>query len=135
MKANKIHHIGIVIPDLEAGKRLFGDLFGMEFDHEESSDVWNVKAAFYRCGESLIELLQPIGPGVDQDFLDRTGGGIHHICYQVDDIEEAYRTASQQVGVDDGPQPGNGGSRIFFLKPEDVFNIETELLEPKREGK
>ena len=131
MKAKKIHHIGIVVPDLEAAKHLFGELLGMDYDHEESSDVWNVKAAFYRCGESLIEVMEPTGPGVDQDFLDRTGGGIHHVCYEIDDADQAYAELSRRLRVEgDGPQPGNSGSRIFFLNAEDTFHIETELLEP-----
>ena len=135
MKARKIDHVGIVIADLEKAKWVFGELLGMEFDHEEVMDAWNVKAAFFRCGESLIELLQPIGPGIDQDFLDRTGGGLHHICYEVDSIDQAYQELSQHMRItSDGPLPGNGGSRIFFLEPEDIFHIETEFMEPKRES-
>ena len=134
MKTHKIHHIGIVVPDLAKAKMVFGDLFGMKYDHEESSDVWNVNAAFYWCGDVLIELLEPTGPGVDQDFLDERGGGLHHICYIIDDADKAYEELSHHFGMaSDGPEPGNSGSRIFFLKAEDVFNIETEFLEPKKE--
>lgn len=130
MKPSKIDHVGIVVADLERAKYVFGTLFGMEFDHEEVVDTWNVKAAFFRCGASLIELLEPIGPGVDQDFLDQTGGGLHHICYQVDDIDQAYQELSKTMRItSDSPQPGNGGSRVFFLEPDDVFHIETEFLE------
>lgn len=133
MKTKKIHHIGIVVADLAKAKRIFGDLFGMKLDHEESSDVWNVNAAFYWCGDVLLELLEPTGPGVDMDFLEERGGGLHHICYEIDDADTAYQELSGHFGMaSDGPVPGNSNSRVFFLKAEDIFQIETEFLEPAK---
>ena len=130
MKAKKINHVAIIIPDLDEARHFYGEVLGLPFDHEESSDVWNVTALFYWCGDVLLELLYPTGPGVDMDFLNESGGGIHHIAYEVDDIEEAFASMKDTYGTQtDEILPGASDSRIFFLKTENVGNVETELVQ------
>ncbi len=130
MKVKQINHVAIVVPDLEKARHFYGEILGLPFDHEESSDVWNVKALFYWCGNILLELLYPTGPGVDMDFLEKTGGGLHHICYEVDNIEEAFDTLKSSIGTQtEEILPGASDSRIFFLKTENVGNVETELVQ------
>ncbi len=130
MKITKIDHIGIVVESLDKGKHIFSDLLGMEFDHEEIMEDWNVRAGFFRCGDVMLELLEPIGPGEDQEFLDMYGGGLHHICFETDDIDEAFAKTKEVLHPKtDTTLPGNSGSRIFFVDEKRIFNIRTEFLE------
>ena len=126
----KIDHIGIVVRDIDKAVKIYVDKLGLKLLRTEVSDVYNVKIAFIPCGEVLIELLQPIGPGMNQDFLNETGGGIHHIAYVVDDVEECFTTMKKELKVkEEGIKPGAGRSRIFFLDPSVVDNVETEFME------
>jgi methylmalonyl-CoA/ethylmalonyl-CoA epimerase len=127
----KIDHIGIVVKDLEKGKKLFTEGLGFKMESEGISKEFNCKIAFFPCGEVLLELVEPIGPGPSQEFLDKCGGGIHHICYKVADINKTIKKMDESfVLKDKEPRPGAEGSRVFFLEPESILNIETEFLEP-----
>lgn len=128
----KIDHIGIVIPDIEQGKVLFSNALGLNLEKEEVNHSWNVIIAFFRCGEVLIELLQPFGPGSIQSFLETHGSGIHHICYEVDDIEKAMEYYSKHFILEsETPLPGADGSKVFFIAGESLCNVETELVQLK----
>lgn len=124
----KIHHLGIVVKDLDEAVKMYSEKLGLKLVSTEVSDAFNVKIAFLSCGETLIELLQPIGPGMNQDFLDKTGGGFHHICYKVDDIEKCFKEMSEKFILKDKElKPGAGGSKIFFLEASSIGNVETEF--------
>jgi methylmalonyl-CoA/ethylmalonyl-CoA epimerase len=126
----KIDHIGIVVRDLEASISLYRDVLKLELVKREQNPAFNVDIAFFRCGETLIELLSPYGPGMNQEFLDETGGGIHHICYEVDDIEAAFADTEAALGHKSPEiQPGAGGSRIFFVDPSRIDNVDTEFAQ------
>lgn len=126
----KIDHIGIVVPDIYQGKMLFGNALGLKFEKEEVNHDWNVIIAFYRCGDVLIELLQPFGPGPSQEFLEKHGAGINHICYEVEDIQKAMEHYSKNFILEsEKPLPGAGGSKVFFIDGKSLCNVETELVE------
>lgn len=125
----KIDHIGIVVKDLDAAIEQYRDVMGLPFVRTERNPAFNVDIAFFQCGEVLVELLSPYGPGINQDFLDRTGGGIHHVAYEVDDIEKTYEQVADSLGRKEGIKPGAGGSRIFFVDPSKIGNVETEFCE------
>lgn len=93
-----------------------------------------MKIAFIPVGEVLVEFLQPIGPGMIQDFLMNHGEGLHHICYRVTSIDKALQEISKKLNLRDKiPRIGGAGSRIAFLDPGSVFNVETEFVERKEE--
>ena len=71
----KIDHIGIVVKDLEQSMRIYAEELKLAFVRQERNPEFNVDIAFFRCGDVLVELLCPYGPGMNQDFLDSTGGG------------------------------------------------------------
>ena len=65
-----------------------------------------------------------------QEFLEKHGEGIHHICYQVDNINNALNVVKKNIRLrDKTPRPGGGGTKIAFLEAEDIFNTETEFVE------
>lgn len=128
----KINHIGIIVPDVEEGVKLFRDGMGMEFLRVENLPDWKCKIAFFQCGEVLIELVEPTGEGDGSRFLKERGGGIHHIAYEVDDIEAAHTLARTHFAVKtETPVPGAGDSKVFFLDEKTILNIVTEYVEPK----
>ncbi len=128
----QINHIGIVVKDLEASIALYRDVMQLPLVQRASNPAFNVDIAFFQCGEVQVELLSPNGPGMNQDFLDKTGGGVHHICYEVDDIESCYTEVADTLGhKEEGIKPGIGGARIFFVDPANIDNVETEFAQFK----
>ena len=131
----KIDHIGIVVKDLEKAIKVYSDVLGLKVDKIEQVEEFKVKIAFLPVGEVLVELLEPIGPGTVQDFLTEHGEGLYHICYKVTDIDEALEEVGKKTKLrDKNPRPGGAGSRVAFLEPEGMFNVETEFVERKKEA-
>lgn len=83
----RIHHIGVVVPNLEDAYRFWRDTLGLEFTRSATIEEQGVKAALLKVGDSEIELLEPLSPdnGVGK-FLARRGGGLHHLCFETDDV-------------------------------------------------
>ncbi len=130
----KIDHIGIVVKDLDEAIRGYSEGLGLKVKMVEHSEEFNVKIAFLPVGEVLVELLQPTGPGMIQDFLKGHGEGLHHICYRVPDIHQAMERIGKTLELrDKKPRPGAAGSFVAFLEPASIFNVETELVERKEE--
>lgn len=129
----KINHVGIIVPDVQAGVKLFRDGMGMEFLRVEDLPDWKCKIAFFQCGEVLVELIEPTAEGDGTQFLREHGGGLHHIAYEVDDIDEAYAAAKKHFAVkQDAPAPGAGNTRVFFLDEKTILNVVTEYVELKK---
>lgn len=131
MNIRKINHIGIVVRNLEESKRLYGDILGLEHLRDETMDNYGCRIAFFRCGEVMLEVIEPTGPGQSMTFLKDHGEGLHHVCYEVDDAELAFSEAKAFFLTDyAAPKPGAGGTKIFFLNPERIFGVETEFVGP-----
>ena len=130
MKIKKIDHIGIVVANITEAAKTYAQNLALPYLHEEVSEPYHCKIAFLRCGEVLIELIEPTGEGPSTTFLDTHGEGIHHICYEVGDIQEALAKA-QEKGMTDYMEAavGAGDSRVFFLKPSAVCGVETEFVQ------
>ena len=126
----KLDHIGIVVKDLEKAMKLYSDGLGLSIKRIEQSEEFQVKIAFLPVGEVLVELIEPIGPGGIQDFLNEHGEGLHHICYRVANINKAMEKVGAKLKMrDQNPRPGGAGSKVAFLDPQSIFNVETELVE------
>ena len=130
MKIKKIDHIGIVVANITEAAKIYTQNRALPYLHEEVNEPDHCKIAFLRCGEVLIELIEPTGEGPSKTFLDTHGEGIHHICYEVGDIQEALAKA-QEKGMTDYMEAavGAGDSRVFFLKPSAVCGVETEFVQ------
>jgi methylmalonyl-CoA/ethylmalonyl-CoA epimerase len=130
----KIDHIGIVVKDLDEAIKAYSEGLGFKVKMVEQSEEFKVKIAFLPVGEVLVELLEPTGPGMIQDFLREHGEGLHHICYRVADINQAMEKIGKTLNLrDKKPRPGGAGSIVAFLDPASIFNVETELVERKEE--
>jgi methylmalonyl-CoA/ethylmalonyl-CoA epimerase len=132
MLAKKINHIGIAVKSIEHHTTLYRDIMGMTFEGEEVVAEQKVRVAFFAVGESRVELLEPTSPDSPvAKFLEKNGEGIHHIAYEVDDIESALdRLRQENVRlVDETPRCGAHGTRIAFLHPKATGGVLTELCQ------
>ena len=128
----KIQHIGIVVDDLEKAMSFWRDLLGLALVKTAVVQDQGVKAALLKAGESEIELLEPLAPesGVGK-FLSRRGGGLHHVCFETEDVQAELnqaRTKGIQL-IDQQPRPGLAGM-ICFLHPKATRGVLVEYAQP-----
>ncbi|AJE04483.1 methylmalonyl-CoA epimerase [Geobacter pickeringii] len=128
----RINHIGIAVPSLAEAVPFYRDQLGMAFKGTEEVPEQKVTVAFLQIGESKIELLEPTSAESPiAKALEKNGPGIHHIAYQVEDIEAAI--ASLVAGgarmIDSVPRNGAHGARIAFVHPKSSHGVLTELCE------
>jgi methylmalonyl-CoA/ethylmalonyl-CoA epimerase len=128
----RIHHVGIVVPDLEKAMGLWRDLLGLSLTKSATIQDQGVKAVLLKVGDSEIELLEPLNPdnGVGK-FLSRRGGGLHHVCFETEDVArelEAARARGIQL-IDQKPRPGLAGM-ICFLHPKATRGVLVEYAQP-----
>lgn len=129
---NKINHIAIAVRSLEEHIPFYRDVLRLEYRGTEVVEDQKVRLAVFGVGEVQIELLEPIEPESPiSAFIEKRGEGMHHISYQVDDIEKQIAELKQkQVRmIDETPRSGAHGSRIAFLHPKSSAKVLTELTQ------
>jgi len=129
--ARAIHHVGVAVEDLDAAVATYERLFGGRLEHRERVDDQGVEAASLRLGESRVELLAALGEETPVGrFLAKRGPGMHHVAYQVDDVESALADlAGQGVElIDAAPRRGMFGLQVAFVHPESVHGVLSEVV-------
>lgn len=128
----KIHHVGIVVDDIEKAMSFWRDLLGLALVKTAVVQDQGVKAALLKAGGSEIELLEPLAPesGVGR-FLSRRGGGLHHVCFETEDVQaELNRARAKGIQlIDQQPRPGLAGM-ICFLHPKATRGVLVEYAQP-----
>ena len=129
---SKIHHIGIVVRDLEQSYGFWRDVLGLPVHKVATVKDQDVTAALLTIGESEIELLQPLSDqsGIGK-FLARRGEGLHHVCFATEDVAadlEATRAKGVRL-IDQAPRPGLAGM-ICFLHPAATHGVLVEYAQP-----
>lgn len=130
---NRIDHIGVAVEEIEASLALYRDALQMQVAHREIVREQGVEAVLLDVGESHVELLAPLGPETPVGrFLAKRGPGLHHVAYQVSDIDAALTTlkAAGLPLIDERARVGIRGSRVAFLHPRGTAAVLTELVEP-----
>src|SRR5580765_3513738 len=128
----QIDHIGIAVKSLADSIPVFEKLLGSECYKTETVESENVITAFFRLGETKIELLQSRDEnGIIRRFIDKKGEGIHHIAFEVDDITiEKDRLENQGfVVLGEQPKPGADDKLICFLHPKTTNGVLIELCQ------
>src|SRR5437867_3145606 len=127
-----LEHIGIAVRSLAARIPFYRDLLGLPLTREEDVPTERVRVAFLGNAAAHIELLEPLADdGPIAEFLKKRGEGIHHLCFEVADIEAALDRA-RKAGVaviGEAPRPGAGGRRVAFLHPRSTGGVLIELSE------
>ena len=130
MNISKIEHIGIAVESLEKAIPYYETLLGSKCYAIEEVIDQKVKTAFFKVGETKIELLESMDPeGPIGKFLERKGPGVHHIAFAVDQVDSALaevELAGIQL-VDKKGRKGAEGLNIGFLHPKSTFGVLTEL--------
>lgn len=128
----KISHIAIVVPKLEEGTAFWAEALGLDVSHQERVPDQGVDVAFIPVGESDIELLEPIDPtsGVAR-YLEKRGPGMHHICFEVDDMAAtlARLKAANVPLINEEPTVSADGKKIAFVHPKGTGGVLVELYE------
>jgi methylmalonyl-CoA/ethylmalonyl-CoA epimerase len=129
----RIDHIGVAVEELEASLELYRDNFHLEVAHREVVSEQGVEAVLLDVGENHVELLAPLGAETPVGrFLEKKGPGLHHVAYQVSDID-ATLAQLKQAGmalIDEEPRTGIRGSRVAFMHPAATGGVLTEIVEP-----
>jgi len=128
----RLNHVAIAVPDLEAARRLYRDTLGAAVSAPVDLPEHGVSTVFVELDNTKIELLHPLGTDSPiAAFLERNpSGGIHHICYEVPDIEAAaghLRDHGARVLGDGKPRIGAHGKPVLFLHPKDFCGALIEL--------
>ncbi|MCG2614629.1 methylmalonyl-CoA epimerase [Terrimonas sp. NA20] len=126
----KIEHIGIAVSSLASSVPLFEKLLGTACYKTESVETERVNTAFFQTGENKIELLESIDPdGVIARFIEKKGEGIHHIAFDVEDIEAemARLKAEGFVLLNETPKKGADNKLVCFLHPKHTNGVLVEL--------
>jgi methylmalonyl-CoA/ethylmalonyl-CoA epimerase len=128
----KINHIGIAVTSLDDALPFYRDNLGMAFAGIEDVAEQKVRVAMLHVGESKIELLEPTGTDSPvAKFLEKNGPGIHHLAYEVEDIDAAIAKllADGARMIDERPRNGAHGTRIAFVHPKSSNGVLTELCQ------
>lgn len=128
----KINHIGIAVKSLEESLPFYRDNLGMPFAGIEEVAEQKVRVAMLQIGESKIELLEPTSDDSPvAKFIEKSGPGIHHVAYEVEDIEAAI---AKLMGdgvrmIDEKPRCGAHDTRIAFIHPKSSNGVLTEICQ------
>jgi len=130
---NRIDHIGVAVEDIDAALALYERDYEMTLVHRETVTEQGVEAVLLDVGENHIELLAATGPDTPVGkFIAKKGPAMHHVAYQVDDIEATLATL-KEAGlrlIDEKPRTGIRNSRVAFLHPATAGGLLTEIVQP-----
>ncbi|HYM55790.1 MAG TPA: methylmalonyl-CoA epimerase [Solirubrobacteraceae bacterium] len=130
---SRIDHIGVAVEEIEPALELYRDSFRLQVAHREVVEEQGVEAVLLDVGENHVELLAPLAAETPVGrFLAKQGPGLHHVAYQVADIDatlQALRQAGLQL-IDQSPRTGIRGSRVAFMHPRATAGVLTEIVEP-----
>jgi methylmalonyl-CoA/ethylmalonyl-CoA epimerase len=135
MNLTHIEHIGIAVKNLDESIKYYEDVLGLKcYEIEEVKDQ-KVKTAFFKIGDTKIELLESTDPeGPIGKYIEKKGEGIHHIAFAVDGIKDALKEAEDKGVrlIDEEPRKGAEGLNIAFLHPKSTHGVLTELCEEEK---
>ncbi len=128
----KINHIAIAVNNVEEAAKFYKDVMGLTLSGVEVVAAQKTKVGFLKIGESNIELVEPAetdSPLVK--FLEAKGQGIHHICFEVNDVEAEVKTYLEKGAtmVDQKPRPGAHNTKVAFVHPKSSGGVLIELCE------
>lgn len=127
-----LDHIAIAVPDLEAAIRRFVDDLGLRLAGTEDVVAAQTRTAFLPVPGTQIELIHPLdGQGPVATYLEKRGGGLHHLAFRTDDIEAdmlRLRERGYQL-LSEAPKPGAHGTRTVFVHPRSTGGVLIELVE------
>ncbi|MFM8991248.1 MAG: methylmalonyl-CoA epimerase [Alphaproteobacteria bacterium] len=128
----RLNHVAIVVPDLAAAARIYRETLGARVSEPLDLPEHGVTTVFVELENTKIELLHPLGPAspIAKVLAEHASGGMHHVCYEVDDIlaaRDRLKAAGARVLGDGEPRTGAHGKPVLFLHPRDFCGTLVEL--------
>jgi methylmalonyl-CoA/ethylmalonyl-CoA epimerase len=130
MEISHIEHIGIAVKSIEAHLPYYENVLGLKCYNIEVVEEQKVKTAFFKVGQTKIELLEPTGEdSTIAKFIDKKGEGVHHIAFAVPSVQAALdKAVSKDIQlIDKAPRNGAEGLQIAFLHPKSTGSVLTEF--------
>ena len=127
-----LDHVAIAVPDLEKSIKRFAEDFGLDFKGSEAVESAKTQTAFFPISGTQIELVHPLnGEGPVQAYLDKKGGGLHHICFKSDDVQADMTRLTEKgyIFLSDAPKPGAHNTRVAFIHPKCTDGVLIEIAE------
>jgi methylmalonyl-CoA/ethylmalonyl-CoA epimerase len=131
VEARGIHHVGVAVADLDEAVQTYERFFGGRLEHRARVEDQGVEAASMRIGDSRVELLAALGDDTPVGkFIAKRGPGMHHLAYEVDDVESALADLAEQGAelIDAAPREGLFGLEVAFVHPDSVHGILSEVV-------
>lgn len=128
----RIAHIGIAVRNLDEALRLYHDTLGLPLHGRETVESDCVTVAFLPIGDTQVELLEATDPESPvARFIEKRGEGVHHVAFEVDDVEQALGVLRERGFrlIDETPRTGAGGARVAFVHPRSTHGVLIELCE------
>ncbi len=128
-----LDHIAVAVPDLEKAIKRFMEDFGLPFEGTEEVEAAGTSTAFFPLPPTSIELVHPLnGGGPIAKYLEKKGGGLHHLCFRSDDIVADVARLKQRgyEFLGDEPKPGAHDSLTIFIHPRSCDGVLIELNQP-----
>lgn len=132
-----LDHIAIAVPDLEKAIKRFMDDFGLTLQGTEDVESAKTSTAFFPLPETSIELIHPLrGEGPVASYLEKRGGGLHHLCFRSDDLDAdvARLKAKGYQFLTDEPTLGAHDCRVIFIHPKSCDGVLIELNQPAEDS-
>ena len=133
----KIEHVALAVADLDEAVAHYENVWGLAVSHRERVEDQGVEEAMLPLGDSHIQLLGATGPDTTVGkFIARKGEGLHHIAYEVDDLEAALENLKTKGVplIDDAPRTGGRGQMVAFVHPKGNHGLLVELIQRPRHG-
>ena len=128
----RLDHVAIAVPDIEAAISRFAEDMGLDLQGREDVQAASTSTAFFPIPGTRLELVHPLeGRGPIATFLQKKGGGLHHLCFETDDIDGDMQRL-RELGyrfLSDAPRPGAHGTRVVFIHPKDFDGVLIELAQ------
>lgn len=137
MSFTNIEHIGIAVKSIAQSTGLFSDLMGLEPYKEEMVEEEGVKTSFYKLGDTKIELLESASDdSAIAKFIEKRGEGIHHIAFEVENLEEEMKRLKEKgfILLNETPKRGADNKLICFLHPKSTNGVLVELCQDIKKG-
>ncbi len=131
-----LDHVAIAVPDLEKAIARFMSDFGLEYKGSEDVAAAKTSTAFFPLPATSIELVHPLNDeGPIKTYLEKRGGGLHHLCFRTDDIDAdvARLKAKGYQFLADSPTLGAHNSRVIFIHPKSCDGVLIELNQPQED--
>jgi methylmalonyl-CoA/ethylmalonyl-CoA epimerase len=128
----KINHIAIAVNNIEEAAKFYQDILGLNLSGVEVVTAQKTRVGFFKIGDSNIELVQPAEPDSPLvKFLETKGQGVHHICFEVDDVEAEVKAYLEKGAtlIDQKSRPGAHNTKVAFIHPKSSSGVLIELCE------